>query len=314
MKLENIRKVAVIGAGTMGQGVAQIFAQAGYQVTVEDLSQEALECALATIKSSLNTFVDNGILAKGKADKVLPRIDTTVDLAEAVKDADFVVEAIYENLEQKKEIFKKLDESCPTHTILASNSSTLSINAMAEATKRPEKVILSHFGNPPAIIPLVEVVRGTKTSDETTDITLGLLRKAGKKPVVCLKVTTGYMVNTFNAAIIGAALNLLAMGIASKEDIDTVFTAFLGPRLSVLGPFKMMDMFGLDLIWQVVSSGAMPGLGNPRLAPLKELVDAGRFGVKTGRGFYDYSPKSPAEIMRGINERLIIALKGKELI
>ncbi|MBC8274977.1 MAG: 3-hydroxyacyl-CoA dehydrogenase family protein [Chloroflexi bacterium] len=310
MKLEDIGKVVVVGAGTMGPGIAQIFAQASYQVTVQDLSGEALERALDTIKSGLKVFVDNGILTMEKADEGLSRVETTLDLAKAAKDADFVVEAIYEDLEVKKEIFQELDELCPSHTILASSLSTLPIDAMAEATKRPDKVILTHFANPPNIIPVVEVARGAKTSDETTDITLGLLRKVGKKPIVCLKAIPGYLVNTFNAAIISAALDLLATGIATKEDIDTVFTANLGPRLSVIGPFKVMDMFGLDLIWQIVSSGAMPGLGDPRVASIKELVDAGHFGVKTGKGFYDYSPKSPDEIRREINESLFTAFKA----
>jgi len=310
VKLEDIRKIAVIGAGTMGPGIAQVFAQAGYQVTIEDLSHEALERALDTIKSSLNTFMDCGIFTRERVEKTLRRIDMTIDLARAVKDADFVVEAIYEDLEQKKEIFKKLDKLCPRRTILASNSSMLSIDAIAEATKRVEKVMLTHFANPPNIIPLVEVVIGTKTSDKTAGITLGLLRKVGKKPIVCSKVIPGYMVNAFQAAIIEAALTLLAMEAATKEDIDTLFNESLGPRLSVMGPFKIMDMLGLDLIWQVISSGAMADLDDPRLAPLKELVDAGHFGVKTGKGFYDYSPKSPAEITREINERLLAAFKG----
>ena len=310
MRIADIKRIAVVGAGTMGVGIAQVFAQSGYNVTINDVNQAALKYAKSKIKASVTTLLDRNLLTREEADKILPRIQFVKNLAPAVREADFIVEAIGEDLQLKRDLFKRLDNLSPRHAILASNSSTLSIDEMAQGTKRPVKLILTHFINPPQVIPLVEVARGSKTSQETLSLTLKLLKNAGKRPLVCHKIIPGYLINTFNSAIMFAALNLLSMGVASMEDIDRAFTEALGPRYSVMGPFKTMDLFGLDIIWQGVKSFDADAHNNPTIASVRKLVEAGNYGMKTGKGFYNYSMKSPDEVMQDINGRLLNMLQA----
>lgn len=308
MKLKDIKKVAVVGAGVMGVGIAQNFAQAGFEVSLHDVKEKSLDNALLLIKANLETFVENNIITKKKAKDTLPRIKTTTNMAEAVGDAYFITEAIFEVMDAKKDIFRKLEELCPSDAILASDSSTLPISEIAKATKRPERVILTHYLNPPHVMPVVEVVKGDKTSEETINITREMMIKIGKTPAVLAKTIPGYLVNSFNSAILGTALELMEDGVSSKEEIDALFKYALGPRLSVLGPFEILDSFGLDLVR--TAARGMVSMGVKRWEPIlnsvtiKELVDAGNFGLKTGSGYYDYTEKSHEEMMNVINERL----------
>ena len=311
MRVTDIKKIAVVGVGTMGTGIAQVFAQSGYAVAINDTDQGALERAKSKIKASVTTLLDRHLLTNKEADKILPRIRFIKDLALAVRDADFIVEAINEDLQLKRDLFKRLDHLSPRHTIIASNSSTLSIDEIAEGTKRVRKLILTHFINPPQVIPLVEVARGSKTSQETLSVTLKLLKNAGKRPLVCNKIIPGYLINSFNSAIMFTALSLLSMDVASMEDIDRAFTEALGPRYSVIGPFKTMDLFGLDIIWQGVKSFNANAHNDPRVASIRKLVEAGNFGVKTGKGFYRYDPKSPDRVLQDINGNLVDILHAK---
>ena len=311
MKVTDIKKIAVVGVGTMGTGIAQVFAQSGYTVAINDTDHGALERAKSKIKASVTTLLDRHLLTNKEADKILPRIRFIKDLALAVRDADFIVEAINEDLQLKRDLFKRLDHLSPRHTIIASNSSTLSIDEIAEGTKRVRKLILTHFINPPQVIPLVEVARGSKTSQETLSVTLKLLKNAGKRPLVCNKIIPGYLINSFNSAIMFTALSLLSMDVASMEDIDRAFTEALGPRYSVIGPFKTMDLFGLDIIWQGVKSFNANAHNDPRVASIRKLVEAGNFGVKTGKGFYRYDPKSPDRVFQDINGNLVDILHAK---
>ena len=311
MKVTDIKKIAVVGVGTMGTGIAQVFAQSGYTVAINDTDPGALKRAKSKIKASVTTLLDRHLLTNKEADKLLPRILFVKDLAPAVGDADFIVEAINEDLRLKRDLFKRLDNLSPRHTIIASNSSTLSIDEIAEGTKRVRKLILTHFINPPQVIPLVEVARGSKTSQETLSVTLKLLKNAGKRPLVCNKIIPGYLINSFNSAIMFTALSLLSMDVASMEDIDRAFTEALGPRYSVIGPFKTMDLFGLDIIWQGVKSFNANAHNDPRVASIRKLVEAGNFGVKTGKGFYRYDPKSPDRVLQDIIGKLVDILHTK---
>ncbi len=311
MKVTDIKKIAVVGVGTMGTGIAQVFAQSGYAVAINDTEQGALERAKSKIKRSVTTLLDKHRLTNKEADKILPKILFAKDLALAVRDADFIVEAINEDLLLKQDLFKRLDNLSPRHTIIASNSSTLSIDEIAKGTKRAKKVILTHFINPPQVIPLVEVVRGAETSEETLNVTLKLLENAGKRPLVCNKIIPGYLINSFNSAIMFTALTLLSLDVASMEDIDRAFTEALGPRYSVIGPFQTMDLFGLDVIWQGVKSFDANAHNNPTVASIRKLVEAGDFGVKTGKGFYRYDPKSPDKVLQDIIGKLVDILHTK---
>ncbi len=314
MKVADIRKVAVVGVGTMGTGVAQVFAQSGYAVALNDTDQGALERAKSKIEASASTLADRHLLTDQEADSILPRIQFVRDLVQAVGDADFIVEAINEDLPLKQDLFKRLDHLSPRDTIIASNSSTLSIDEIAKGTKRAEKIILTHFINPPQVIPLVEVVRGAETSEETLNVTLKLLESAGKRPLVCNKIIPGYLINSFNSAIMFTALTLFSMDVASMEDIDRAFTEALGPRYSVIGPFQTMDLIGLDVIWQGVKSFDANADHNPTVASIRKLVEAGDFGVKTGKGFYRYDPKSPEKVSQDINSKLVDILHAKSRI
>ncbi len=310
MKPQAIRKIAVIGAGTMGPGIAQVFAQSGHIAVINDVDQSALKRVNKKIKASMDTFLTRGLCTREVAAKILSRIKVAPDLASAVRDADFVVEAIVEDLHLKRKLFKQLGELSPPNAILASNSSTLSIDEIAEGSIKPDKVILTHFINPPQVIPLVEVARGSKTSEQTLRVTLKLLKKAGKRPLVCNKFIPGYLINSCNMAIMAAALNFLSMGIASMEDIDRAFTEALGPRYSVMGPFKTMDLIGLDVIWQAVTSFDSNAHNDPRIASVKKLIETSNYGMKTSKGFYDYNGKSADEVMQQINGRLLNVLKA----
>ena len=222
MGIENIRKVAIIGAGLMGHGIAQVFAQAGYQVSMQSRREKSVQQAFE-------------------------RIEGTTNMNEAAENADFVVEAVPEVLSVKKEVFKNLDKICPEHTILASNTSGLSITEIASATNRPEKVVGTHFWNPPHLVQAVEIVRGLKTSDNTVKITQELLVKVGKKPVIISKDIFGQVGIRILYAMLREAISLLEKDVASVEDIDVVVREALGTRLSVMGLFEMADLSGLDL-------------------------------------------------------------------
>ncbi|RLB03286.1 MAG: 3-hydroxyacyl-CoA dehydrogenase/enoyl-CoA hydratase family protein, partial [Deltaproteobacteria bacterium] len=245
MSTENIRKVAIIGAGLMGHGIAQVFAQAGYQVSMQSRREKSVQQAFERIEANLQTLVESGLVEEAPS-QILARIEGTTNMNEAAENADFVVEAVPEVLSVKKEVFKNLDKICPEHTILASNTSGLSITEIASATNRPEKVVGTHFWNPPHLVQAVEIVRGLKTSDNTVKITQELLVKVGKKPVIISKDIFGQVGIRILYAMLREAISLLEKDVASVEDIDVVVREALGTRLSVMGLFEMADLSGLD--------------------------------------------------------------------
>jgi 3-hydroxyacyl-CoA dehydrogenase len=301
--------VAVIGAGTMGPGIAQVFAQVGCLVKLIDIDKLALKQAQERVKSSVNAFKQAGVYGARKATATLSNISVTDSLAAGLKTADFIVEAIGENMEMKRTLFKKIEKLAPARAIIASNTSTFSIDDLAKGSKRPGKYMLTHFVNPPHVIPLVEVARGEKTSDETYKFTLALLKRAGKRPLILKKMIPGHLINNFNFAILSTALGFMGQGIASIEDIDRALTEALGPRYSIMGPFKTMDLLGLNIIWQSVTSFDPNAHSDPRIKELRKLYEANKLGMRSGAGFYDYSDKTYFDTLNHYNRRIFETYK-----
>lgn len=284
-----VRRVAVVGFGTMGSGIAQVFAQAGFSVVAVDVSEEVLRRGLENIWSGpfgLKKAVERGRLTEEQAQEAFSRIKTTTSLPEAVKDADLVIEAVFEDLEVKRKVFTEVDSHAPPHAILASNTSTLSITALAAVTRRPERVVGMHFFNPPPVMKLVEVVRGFLTSDETVETVKSLAEKLGKVPVVS-RDAPGFIANRVGVASILEAIRLYEQGVASARDIDTAMK--LGYNWP-MGPLELADFIGLDVLLGIAEI-LYKEIGSSAYHPpplLRRLVAAGYLGRKTGRGFYTY--------------------------
>lgn len=306
-----IRNVTIVGAGTMGHSLAQVFAQAGYNVWLNDLNEEILAKARSLISANLQTFVEMGLLQKGQPASILNRIKTTTKIAEAGENADFVIEAIIEDQAAKKEMFKALDQICPPAAILASNTSYMDIFKFVE-TKRPDKVLITHWFAPPHIVPLVEIVRGPATSQETVDTVKALIIAAGKKPIVISKFLPGFIANRLQSALGNEVLFLLDNGYASAEDIDTATKASFGLRMPILGLVKRMDFTGLDLSQKILSNATykIPPQ-QTQSKTIDQLVAQGKLGVKTGSGYYEYGGRSTEEIMK---ERDIKLIKLREFL
>lgn len=306
MVVEGIRKVLVVGSGLMGHGIGQVFAHAGYPVTLNDLDEDRLERAVQGIRRNLDLFVQEALLAPADAANALARITTDVDLARAAGDADLVVEATFENLDSKRAVLHRLGELCPPRTILASNTSGLSVNAMAPATGRPDRFVVAHFWNPPHLIPLVEVVRGDQTAESTITTVVDVLRSIGKAPVVVQKDVLGFVGNRLQYALFREALGLIQNGVCTAEDIDTVVKMSFGRRLTTAGPLETADINGTDLFYSI-SQYLFPDLDNATEPHpfFKQLIAEGRTGVKVGRGFRDW-PGDRAERIKERRDRELI--------
>jgi 3-hydroxybutyryl-CoA dehydrogenase len=314
MAAKGIQKVAVVGAGIMGHGIAQVCAQAGYKTSIVRRRPELLQQALDEIKSNLQVLVEKDVITRKEVDEALSRIRCETSLAEAVKDADFVIEAVTEDLNLKKNLFKELDALCPKHTILATNTSSFSITEIASATTRQDKVVGTHWWNPPYLMPLVEIVKGKRTSDETVSTTKDFIAKLGKVPVIC-KDSPGFLVVRLQAALVIEAVSMLEEGLATAEDIDTAVKMTLGLRLPILGPLETVDLGGMDTFLYAYDY-LYKTLGEKFKPPnlLKRKVELGELGIKTGKGFYDYKGKDIKSIIKRRDEWLIEQLKSRGLL
>ena len=280
-----INRVAVIGMGTMGSQIGIVCARGGFMTSMADASIKLIEKGLNNIKSFLNNQVKKGKMTEEKKENILSRIKTTTNLDEALSGAELMIEAVYEDIEVKKEIFKKADLTCPKETILTSNTSTLSITEMGAATKRAERCIGTHFLIPAALTPLVEVVRGMETSDETLDTVISFLTKCGKETVTVID-SPGFVINRLYLPMVNEAFFALETSLASAEEIDRSCAKGLG---FPLGPLAAADAFGLDILLACMNTFHRELGEKYRPAPLLvKLVKAGRLGRKTGRGVYGY--------------------------
>jgi len=282
-----MKNITVIGAGTMGNGIAHTFAQKDFNVNLVDISADALEKAIATISKNLDRMVKKERITEDDKNNTLSNITTYTDIKEGVKGVDLVVEAATENIDLKLKIFKQLDEICDTNTLLATNTSSISITKIAAVTNRPTQVIGMHFMNPVPVMKLVEVIRGYATSDKVTKRIMEMSRTLGKSPVE-VNDYPGFVANRILMPMINESIETLFQGVAGVEEIDTVM--MLG-MAHPMGPLHLADFIGLDVCLSILEV-MHEGFGNPKYAPnplLVNMVTAGKLGIKSGEGFYNYS-------------------------
>ena len=290
-----MNKIAVIGAGTMGNGIAHVFAQSGFQVHLIDVSQEALDKGLSTIANNLDRMVAKEKITNDDKTNTLANITLFTELKTGVKNVDLAIEAATENVTIKLNIFKELDAVCNNNTILASNTSSISITQIAAVTNRADKVIGMHFMNPVPIMKLVEIIRGYSTSNETTNIIMELSKKLGKIPTE-VNDYPGFVANRILMPMINEAIETLHHGVAGVEEIDTVMKLGMAHPM---GPLQLADFIGLDVCLSILNV-MYDGFKNPKYAPsplLINMVMAGKKGIKSGEGFYDYAVSKKAEVV-----------------
>ncbi|PIB23835.1 3-hydroxybutyryl-CoA dehydrogenase [Maribacter sp. 4U21] len=290
-----MKNIAVIGAGTMGNGIAHVFAQNNFSVHLIDVSQEALDKGLATISRNLDRMVTKEKITEADKLKTLKNITLFTALEKGVQHTDLVIEAATENIDLKLKIFRELDKYCGEGTILATNTSSISITQIAAVTNRPESVIGMHFMNPVPIMKLVEIIRGYNTSDETTNTVMALSEKLGKTSTE-VNDYPGFVANRILMPMINEAIETLHHGVAGVFEIDTVMKLGMAHPM---GPLQLADFIGLDVCLSILKV-MYDGFKNPKYAPsplLVNMVTAGKLGVKSGEGFYDYSTKSKAEVV-----------------
>lgn len=304
-----INKAAVIGAGVMGHGIALVFAQSGVDVTLVDVGDEILERARMQTIAELRMLIEEGLVAESE-EQILARIRFRTDLESSVADVDYVAEAILENLDLKKEVFKKLDRHCADRTILTSNTSFLPIRELAAVTQRPDRVLGAHHVNPPHIVPLVELVPTNQTSQQSLQATQDLLKACGKVPVVLKPGVHGFMPRLL-AVLQNEAIRCLEEGLASAEDIDKMVSCSFGFRLPTLGPLRSLDYWSLDIFKaasdHLVKEYNSERYGSPNL--VGQMVEEGRVGMMAGKGFYDYSGVDLAELRRQRDRKYCKQLK-----
>jgi 3-hydroxyacyl-CoA dehydrogenase len=310
MDKTDVKKIAVIGTGTMGPGIAQVLARYGVNVRIYDIDPARLQNARTTLDGYLKLMCSEGFIPEAEISAILDRVEDAPNLEGAVKGADLVLEVIPEVFDLKAGLFEKLDTLCDESTILASNTSGLSITALANSTRRPEKVVGMHWWNPPIIIPVIEIIRGRETEDATVRTVEALTHKINKIPVLVKKDVPGFLGNRLQYALMREAIALLDEGVASAEDIDTMIKAGIGFKFPVMGPLETIDMAGLD-IYDRVSQYLYKNLNNSQDPPaiIKEKVERKEFGLKTGQGFYSYSNIDAKDLMEQRVRKLMVLLR-----
>ncbi len=312
-KFDNIKNIAVIGAGLMGHGIAQEFACAGYRVHLHDITEQQLNNARVQIGKNLTLLAENAVIEEISISATLQRIHTTTDLTVAAKTADFVVEAVSEKLPLKQQIFEELDSLCQPHTILASNTTALMPSQIGVNTKRTDRILNTHYFNPPYLIPLVELIRSPDTSDETVSVTFDLLTAIGKTPAIIDKEALGFVGPRLQAALIREAFAIVEQGIASAETVDLVVRNSFGRRLSVAGPFEVFELAGWDLVLAAFEELYKDLNSSPDINPLlREMVESGKLGVKSGEGFYQWTDERQQALRNRMSQALIRAIQHDE--
>ncbi|WP_172371635.1 3-hydroxyacyl-CoA dehydrogenase NAD-binding domain-containing protein [Sporosarcina jiandibaonis] len=305
-----MEKIAVIGCGTMGHSIALSAAWAGYDVKMQGIDHADIDRGLENIQVKLQVLMQNGLIDEVAAQLIKDRIETTTSIEELAEGSTFIIEAVPENIELKKTIFKQLDSLCSVDVILASNTSALSPTEIASGTNHPERTVITHFWHPAHLIPLVEVVRGNKTSDLTIKRSLELMIKMNKKPIEVKKEAPGFVGNRLQFALLREAQHILEEGIASKEDIDAAVVYSIGRRLPVTGPILSADMGGLD-VYKDISNYLYSHLSTTQEATpsMSELVNENKLGNKTGEGYYKWDASFSEEVNNAREKELIRYLK-----
>jgi 3-hydroxybutyryl-CoA dehydrogenase len=301
MKLEEIKTISVLGAGIMGHGIAQSFLTGGYPVALYDIRESILETAKAHIEHNLGLFCQAKLIKSVERKQALGRLVTTTELKRAVQKSDFIVEAAPENLELKQALFQEVESFCPAGAIIASNTSSLTLKDIGVRVNRKERLVITHWFNPPHIVPTVEVVKGDRTSDETLEIAYRLLTKIRKAPVRLNFELPGFLINRIQIAMVREVFDLYEKGIASAADIDKAVKGSFGFRLASIGPLLTADLGGLDL-WLRVAENLLAQIQSSMEPPkaLQRLVSQGHTGIKSGQGFYDYAADFSKKELDGV--------------
>lgn len=306
MQAEDIRNISVIGAGMIAPGVAQVFATKNYNVTIYARRPEVLPTVIERIRANLSTMAKKQLCSENEIETAISRIKTTSNLIEAVAEAQLVIECIAEDLEAKQSIFQQIDQSCPADAILATNTSVISVSEIAAKSHGQDRIVGTHFWNPPFLIPLVEVVKGNETSDETMETTYQVMKKAGKHPVKCMKDVPGFIANRLQHALWREAISIVENGIADPATVDEAIKNGFAVRLPVLGPLENADMVGLDLTLAIHDYILKHLESSSEPSPiLKAKVKKGELGFKTGQGFQTWSAEDIAKSRQKLLDYLL---------